>query len=80
MILTSYLYVSADYKKKSNGVSSKLAPVTIVTQWIQVVMTNCFWKQWTIVEHCTPCYTVALGHGVTILTGANSLETPLFFL
>jgi hypothetical protein len=46
MILTSYLYVGV-YYKKNNGVSSKLAPVNIVTLWIQVVLTNCCWKQLT---------------------------------
>jgi hypothetical protein len=50
MILTSYLYVSVRYKK-NNGVSSKLATVSIVTLWIQVVMANCCWEQWTVVEH-----------------------------
>jgi hypothetical protein len=40
MILISHLYVGVHYKK-SNGVSSKLAPVSIVTLWIQVAMTNC---------------------------------------
>jgi hypothetical protein len=41
MILTSYLqvYVGVHYKK-NNGVSSKLAPVSIVTLRIQVVMTK----------------------------------------
>jgi hypothetical protein len=34
--LTSYLYVGGHYKK-NNGVSSKLASVSIVTLWIQVV-------------------------------------------
>jgi hypothetical protein len=32
-ILTSYLYVGVHYRK-NNGVSSKLAPVSIVTLWI----------------------------------------------
>jgi hypothetical protein len=59
MILTSYLYVGV-----------QLAPVSIVTLWIQVVMDNCC-KQFAI----TTCI-----HSVTILTGANLLETPLFFL
>jgi hypothetical protein len=52
MILTSYLYVGVGYKK-NDGVSSKLAPVSIVTLWImtlriQIVMTNCCWKEWTV--------------------------------
>jgi hypothetical protein len=38
MILTSYLYVGV-YYKKNNGISSKLAPVSIVTLWIQVITT-----------------------------------------
>jgi hypothetical protein len=50
IILTSYLYVGVHYRK-NNGVSSKLSPVSIVTLWIQVVTTNCCWKQWTVVEH-----------------------------
>jgi hypothetical protein len=53
MILTSCLYVGVHYKK-NNGVSSKLAPVSIVKLWIQVVMTNCCWKQWAVVAH-GPC-------------------------
>jgi hypothetical protein len=43
MILTSRLYVGVHYKK-NNGVSSKLAPVSIVTLWIEVVMANFRWK------------------------------------
>jgi hypothetical protein len=50
MILTSYLYVCVHYKK-NNGVSSKLASVSIVTLWIQVVMTSICWKQWAVVEN-----------------------------
>jgi hypothetical protein len=50
MILTSYLYVGLHYRKK-NGRMSEVAPIGIVTLWIQVVMTNCYWKQWTVVEH-----------------------------
>jgi hypothetical protein len=41
----TYMCVCVHYRK-NNGVSSKLAPVIIVTLWIQVVMTNCCWKQW----------------------------------
>jgi hypothetical protein len=41
--------------KKNNGISSKLAPVSIVTLWVQVVMTNCGWGQWTAVEHGQSC-------------------------
>jgi hypothetical protein len=43
MSLTSYLYVGVHYKN-NNGVSTKLAPVRIVTLWIQVVMANCCWS------------------------------------
>jgi hypothetical protein len=50
MILTSYLYVGVHYKK-DNGVSSKLATVSIVTLWVQVVMTNSCWEQY--------CYTMS---------------------
>jgi hypothetical protein len=70
MILISYLYVGVYYKNK-NGVSSKLASVSIVTLWIQVVMTNCFQQQLVIIT----CI-----HRVTILTEANVLETQLLFL
>jgi hypothetical protein len=68
MILTSYLYVGVLYKK-NNGVSSKLSPVSIVTLWTQVVMTDCCWEQWTVVKHgprCTPTtyvYTYTKMHG-----------------
>jgi hypothetical protein len=44
IILTSYLYVGVHYRK-SNGISSKIAPVSIVTLWIQVGMVNHWWKQ-----------------------------------
>jgi hypothetical protein len=40
MILASYLYVGMQYRTNT-GVSSKLAPVSIVTLRIQVVMTTC---------------------------------------
>jgi hypothetical protein len=50
MILTSYLYVGVHYKR-NNGGSSKLTPVCNVALWIQVVMTDCCWEQWTVVEH-----------------------------
>jgi hypothetical protein len=50
IILSSIFYVGVHYRK-NNGVSSKLAPVSIVTLWIQVVVTNCCWEQWTVVEH-----------------------------
>jgi hypothetical protein len=42
MFLISYLYVSVHYRKNS-GVSSKLAPVSIVITLllIEMVMTNC---------------------------------------
>jgi hypothetical protein len=50
MILTSYLYVGVHYKK-NNGVSSKLVPVSIETLSIQVIMTNCCWKLWTVLKH-----------------------------
>jgi hypothetical protein len=59
MILTSYLYVGVHYKK-NNRVSSKQAPVSVVTIWIQVVMTNSCWEQWTVVEYGPrPCSTTA---------------------
>jgi hypothetical protein len=48
MICTSQLYVGVHYRKHIE-ISSKLAPVSIVTLWIQVVMTNCCWKQWAMV-------------------------------
>jgi hypothetical protein len=54
MILTSHLCISVHYKK-NNGVSSKLAAVSIVSLWIQVAITNCCWKQWTVVEHGPRC-------------------------
>jgi hypothetical protein len=57
MILTSYLYVGVHYRK-NKGISSKLAPVSIVKLWIQVVMTNCCWKQWIVVEHGPRCTAV----------------------
>jgi hypothetical protein len=47
-------------KPTYNGVSSKLAPVSIVTLWIQVVMTNCCWKQWTVVKHGPRCTSLAV--------------------
>jgi hypothetical protein len=50
MILTSCLYVGVHYKK-NNGVSSKLAPASIVTLRIKVDVVNRCWEQWTIVEH-----------------------------
>jgi hypothetical protein len=49
MIPTSYLYVGVHYSKNS-GVSSKLAPVSTVTLWIYVVMTNCCWKLWNTAQ------------------------------
>jgi hypothetical protein len=61
MILTSYLYVGVHYKKIT-GISSKFAPVSIVTLWIQVVMTNRFQQQLVI----TTCI-----YSVAILTGEN---------
>jgi hypothetical protein len=33
MILTSYLYVGMHYRK-NNGISSEVAPISIVTLWI----------------------------------------------
>jgi hypothetical protein len=66
MILTSYLYVGVHYRK-NNGVSSKLVTVSIVTLWIQVVMTNCCWKQWTVVEHGP---TLAVFHNSPLLSTA----------
>jgi hypothetical protein len=66
MILTSYLYVGVHYRK-NNGISSKTAPVNIVTLWIKVVMTNCCWKQLVITTFI---------HSVTILTGAVLLDIP----
>jgi hypothetical protein len=54
MILTSYLYISVHYRT-NNGISSKIVPVSIVTLWIQVVMANGCWKQWTVVEHGSKC-------------------------
>jgi hypothetical protein len=51
MILTSYLYVGVHYKK-NNGVSNKIASVSIVTLWKWVVMANCCWKL-----HLGPCST-----------------------
>jgi hypothetical protein len=50
MILTSYSYVDVHYRK-NNGISSEVAAISIVTLLIQVVMTNCCWKQWAVVEH-----------------------------
>jgi hypothetical protein len=63
MILTSYFDVGVHYKK-NNGVSSKLAPVSIVTLWIQVVMTDCFQQQSVI----TTCI-----HSVEMLFTRNSI-------
>jgi hypothetical protein len=54
MILTSYLYVSVHYRK-NNGVSGKLAAVSIVTLLIQVVLTNCCWELWTVTEQGPRC-------------------------
>jgi hypothetical protein len=56
MILTICIrvYVGVHYKK-NNGRSSKLAAVSTVTLWIQVVMTDCCWEQWTVVEHGQRC-------------------------
>jgi hypothetical protein len=54
MILTSYLHVSVHYRK-NNGVSNNTASVSIVTLWKWVVMANCCWKQWTVVEHDPRC-------------------------
>jgi hypothetical protein len=34
MILTSYLYVSVRYRENNNGISSEVAPISIVTLWI----------------------------------------------
>jgi hypothetical protein len=56
MFLTSSLYVGVHYKQ-NNGVSNNISSVSIVTLWIRVVMANCCWKLWTVVEHgprCTP--------------------------
>jgi hypothetical protein len=50
MILTSYFYVGVHYGRIMEF-RAKLAQVSIVTLWIQRVMTNCCWKQWTVVEH-----------------------------
>jgi hypothetical protein len=33
MILTGYLYVGV-YYRKNNGISSKVAPISVVTVWI----------------------------------------------
>jgi hypothetical protein len=46
MILTSSLYVGVRYRK-NNGISSELAPVSIVTLCKQVVVVNRGWKQST---------------------------------
>jgi hypothetical protein len=69
-ILTRYLYVGVHYRK-NNGISSEVAPISIFTLWIKVDVVNCCRKQLAI----TTCI-----HTVTILTGANLLKTPLFFL
>jgi hypothetical protein len=50
MILTSCLYVGVHYKR-NDGISSELAPISIVTLWIQVDIVNRCWKQLTVVEH-----------------------------
>jgi hypothetical protein len=60
MILTSQLYVGVHYRK-NHEISRKLSPFSIFTLWIQVVMTNCCWKQWAIVEHGPRC-PVAVNH------------------
>jgi hypothetical protein len=54
MILTSYLYVGVHYRR-NNGISSEVAPISIVTLWIQVGVVNRCWKQWTVVEHGPSC-------------------------
>jgi hypothetical protein len=42
MILTSYLYVSVHYRRH-NGISSEIAPISIVTLWIKLdVINHCF--------------------------------------
>jgi hypothetical protein len=42
MILTSYLYVSVHYRR-NNGISSEVAPISIVTLWIKLdVVNHCF--------------------------------------
>jgi hypothetical protein len=48
MILKNYLYFGM-HNRNNNGISSKMAAVSIVTLWIQVVMTSCCCKQWTVV-------------------------------
>jgi hypothetical protein len=51
MILTSYLYVGVHYRK-NNGISSEVAPISIVTLWINVDVVNRCWKQWAVSELC----------------------------
>jgi hypothetical protein len=59
MILTSYVYVGV-HCKKNNGVSSTLAPVSTVTLWIRVVMTNCC--HLLVLQTCV--LTVVSWHGI----------------
>jgi hypothetical protein len=62
MLDTHIIYISVGvHYRKNNGVSSKLAPVSIVTLWIQMVMTNCCWEQWTVVEHGPRCEQLRFG-------------------
>jgi hypothetical protein len=50
MIGTSYLYVGMHYRR-NKGISSEVAPISIVTLRIKVDVVNRCWKQWTVVGH-----------------------------
>jgi hypothetical protein len=65
-------YVGVHYKK-NNGVSSNIASVSIVTLWKWVVMANCCWKRWTVVEHSPPW---AVFHSSHISSLWGSYELP----
>jgi hypothetical protein len=71
MILTSYLYVGVHYRK-NNGISSKIASVSIVILRIQVAMANRCFQQRLAIATCI--------RSVTILTEAILLDIPLLFL
>jgi hypothetical protein len=61
MILKSYLYVGVHYRR-SNGISCEVAPISIVTLWINVDVVNRCWKQWTVAEHGPMCTSWAVFH------------------
>jgi hypothetical protein len=84
MILTSYLYVGVHYMR-NNGILSKVAAISIVTLWIKVDVVN------PQGAHLGPCSTTVhcfqqrlttftVIYSVTILTGATSLDIPLFLM